>query len=456
MNQLVLEQIVRNGWSPIVYANLEGIVEFTNQAADELYGYETGELIGQHVDIFNSHLTLNTDEIVNDITTKGGWSGELIQRKKDDTTFTALLTVWLVYDENGVPIGYFSNSRDLSRSLEERSALMQKEAELNAIIQNTDDMILSIDKDYNIIQFNEALRAIVAQRGVEMTTGMSVLEILDPRDHEKVLEIYPDVLAGNRRKITEEFFYPDGSPGYVESFYNPIVSGDEITGISIFASNITERMLKEQKLKDTLNEKEILLQEIHHRLKNNLAVISGMLNLQVVNTDSEEVKRALNDSQSRIKSTAMVHEMLYENESLSDINFANYANRLLVTIKDSFNQKKDAVTVTVEGDPVSLDLEYAIPCGLILNELVTNAYKHAFKVGENGEINVTFKKENGHYVLTVADSGQGFENGQSIENSNSTGFTIVNSLVNQLSGTLSFESDNGLSCSVKFAVKEDE
>jgi two-component sensor histidine kinase/ligand-binding sensor domain-containing protein len=206
-----------------------------------------------------------------------------------------------------------------------------------------------------------------------------------------------------------------------------------------------------QNLSNALKEKEILLQEVHHRIKNNLAVISGLLQLQTINIANEEAQRILMESQLRIKSIALIHEKLYQNDTLANINFRKYIEELVEVIADSYNFEGKSIDVKLEVDNVNITLDQSIPCGLILNELVSNSFEHAFKGRNSGELLIRFKEQPDDSILfMVKDDGIGFPDDYSMENSSSLGVTLVHTLVQQLQGEISMNGKVGTEYKIIF------
>lgn len=190
-------------------------------------------------------------------------------------------------------------------------------------------------------------------------------------------------------------------------------------------------------LTKALGEKEVLIKEIHHRVKNNLAVISGMIELQRGYADNEFVNRVLSESQRRIQSIAMIHEKLYQNERLAEINFDKYVRELVDIISYSFNFEDKEIEVNIEVDDFKLSVDQGIPCGLILNELVSNAYEHAFKGQKEGTIEIRIKEgDSGLVTLMVADNGIGLPKDFNLQQQETLGITLVETLSNQLDGEL--------------------
>jgi two-component sensor histidine kinase len=216
----------------------------------------------------------------------------------------------------------------------------------------------------------------------------------------------------------------------------------------------TERDLRSSvdKLESALTEKTVLLQEVHHRVKNNLAVICSLLNLKASVAD-DPAKRALEESQRRVHSIALIHEHLYGSEHLDRINFAEYAQQLVQALHSSFAGESARIVIRLEFEPIDVSVHQAVPAALILNELVSNALKHAFPGGRRGEIHVTFRKSGpGYLQLAVEDDGVGSPNVLVEGKRTSLGLQIVRILTAQLSGTLEQEPGSGMRVALRFPV----
>jgi two-component sensor histidine kinase len=220
------------------------------------------------------------------------------------------------------------------------------------------------------------------------------------------------------------------------------------------ATDISDRKAAEQQLRDSLREKEVLLKEVHHRVKNNLQIISSLLNLQARETEHPAAVRALRDSQSRIHSMALIHEQLYRSDNLASIDFAEYVRELTAHVSRSVGAAAQRVSVRVEVDPTPLPLDLAVPCGMIINELFTNAVEHAFPEGGGGEIAVGFRTCRGRRELTVSDNGVGLPASGARESSESLGLKVVHALCEQLGGELRLEHDGGTQCTILFGPGE--
>jgi len=208
---------------------------------------------------------------------------------------------------------------------------------------------------------------------------------------------------------------------------------------------------KEDELRRLLDEKETLLKEVHHRVKNNLQVISSLLRMQGDLLTDHRAAAALRDSQRRIASMAHIHELLYSSQCMDQIDFADYARMLIADLMQTYNGLGHGVTACLNTAHVLLKVDQAIPCGLILNELVTNAVKYAYPPGASGEIVVELRESAAAVVtLSVADRGIGLPEGFDWQNAKSMGLPIVDLLTNQLAGTLRVQTNPGAAFTIEF------
>jgi PAS domain S-box-containing protein len=214
---------------------------------------------------------------------------------------------------------------------------------------------------------------------------------------------------------------------------------------SLIFRDISDWKKHEDDLQQSLDEKTTLLSEIHHRIKNNLAVISGLLDLQMEKFEDENIQFALQDSQRRIRTIANIHEKLYQSETLSDIGSEQFIEDLLEAIHETYETRGGRqITYKATIDDIKLDMDQAVPIGLILNELTSNAYKHAFEDQDQGIISVEFSTEGTCVYLRVADDGKGLPEDFGIQQSNSLGMKLIENLTLQLDGELEYRNlDNG-------------
>ncbi len=251
--------------------------------------------------------------------------------------------------------------------------------------------------------------------------------------------------AGTGKPVVLRWVCRDGRIVWMEHRTIPIYdgSGATIAGEGI-AIDITGRIKAEKALRVSLEEKEALLKEIHHRVKNNLQIVSSLLSLQTEHVAPERALEALRESQARVRSMAMIHEQLYSSGDLARIDFDRYVRDLAGYIFRTYSAEATGISLEVDVQSIALGIDRAIPCGIIINELLTNALKHAFPHGSAGSVLVRFAKGgNGEIVLTVEDDGVGLPEDLDPATSSSLGLELVQTLVEQIKGRMSMESAGG-------------
>jgi two-component sensor histidine kinase len=219
--------------------------------------------------------------------------------------------------------------------------------------------------------------------------------------------------------------------------------------------NITQQEEKyrhlSEKLQDSLTEKVILLKEIYHRVKNNLQVITSLLNLQSEMADVPSIREALITSAARVKSMALVHEMLYQHENLAKISMQDYIDTLIKYLREIYNGLSDKIQFKKEINPITLNIDEAIPCGLIINEVVSNAFKHAFPNNQSGEIQISLKEVDNQIALIINDNGVGITPDLDPQNTPSLGLKLMHNLTRQLNGKIILERKMGTMVTLFFS-----
>ncbi|HXU28503.1 MAG TPA: PAS domain S-box protein [Bacteroidia bacterium] len=354
---------------------------------------------------------------------------------------------------NNKIVGVSVFSKDVTEQKEIQQKILNTQTQLAAIINNTTDIVVSIDKNYNVVQFNQLLFQMVKGRdGVELKEGMSVFVTMDESHHDDMKNIYQRVFNEGQSLVAVEIFSIGGDKKrYFESNYNPIKQGAETVGIAIFSRDISEKIASETDLREALREKEILLKEVHHRVKNNLQVISSILNLQTSYVKDKETANILRECQNRIKTMAFIHESLYQTKDFSQINFSEYITNLVKNLFYSYDANQQKIKANFDVDTIFLNLDTSIPCGLIVNELVSNAFKYAFADGSQGFISVKLKDiGNNKIKMLVADNGKGMPANIDFKNTESLGLQLVNILTEQINGTITLDKTNGTSFEIIF------
>ncbi|MHB8093489.1 MAG: PAS domain S-box protein [Candidatus Aminicenantales bacterium] len=376
--------------------------------------------------------------------------------EKIEINFTPL-DIWLsisVYSpELGCFVAVFENITGRKRTEEEarKAQLLLK----SSIESPKEVIILSIDKQYRYLYFNawhkDVMRAAYTS---DVRIGMNLLECISAEDdRQKAKFNYDRALAGESHSTIEE--YGDIERFYYETFYSPIIDENgETIGATAFARNVTDRKRAEAALKESVRQKEVLMKELQHRVKNSLAVVSGLLGLEMENLADARSREVFVSTRSRIRSISSLYEQLYGTADVAHVDLRRYISHLVETLLDTYAPKTGNIKLTMELDEVTLDTKRAVPLGLILNELVMNAIKYAHPPGEKGNIRVVLERSADRITLGVSDDGVGLPEGFDPQTSGGTGWSLVRMLANEIDGRLTVASGAGCRVSLAFDLKE--
>ena len=330
-------------------------------------------------------------------------------------------------------------------------------ARLEAIFENSSHVMWTMNRKYQFTSFNENFSKLVdlifAAKPKKLARPFNKFEELEGFDQNHWTEAHNTVFGGERTNFITKSITQKGDVIYMDVYMNPIY--DDKMGVleaSGIAHDITDKVIAEFKLTESLKEKEVLIKEIHHRVKNNLQVISSIFNLQSAFTEEEKIKEVLRESQNRIKSMAYIHESLYKSRQMGKIDFEQYVKELSKNLINSYVYKDNEISLLTETESVLLDLDIAIPCGLIVNEIVSNSLKHAFRESSNGIIAVFLKKLKNRVRLRISDDGIGIRENIFGEESNSLGIQLIQTLIEQIKGEIVIDGKDGTSIEITFPL----
>ncbi|MBK9248257.1 MAG: PAS domain S-box protein [Ignavibacteria bacterium] len=315
---------------------------------------------------------------------------------------------------------------------------------LKSILESPKGMIIfSLDTEYNYLAYTKSHKTTMKNIwGKEIKIGMNMLDLIaDTSVRAKAKINYDKALRGEQLLFIEELDNETNTRTFWENRYSPIITeNNSIIGLTVFVSDVTERKTAEEQIRNALREKEALLKEIHHRVKNNMQIISSLLHLQAQFVPDKQLAEALVESQNRVKSMSLVHEQLYQTDMFYSVNIGEYMRQLSARLLGSIGKIQQGVLFEFLNDeqPVFVNLDTAIPLGLIVNELVTNSLKYAFSDRSHGKITISIHKiADTEYELSVQDDGIGIPDWLDITKAETLGLQIVQTLSEQLGGTFS-------------------
>ena len=350
---------------------------------------------------------------------------------------------------------------DITERKQAENALRESEEKYRLIVDNTRDIIFMLNVAGEFIYVSPSVKNALGYNQSDLI-GHPFQSIMQEED-------IPNVITAVGRNVRDGYTFPNGiefrfrNTSGQSRWYNGVgnavadVDGKFLTFLGV-ARDVTERKKAEEQIRESLLEKETLLKEVHHRVKNNMQVISSLLRLQEGIVKDKASAMLLRDSQNRIQSMALVYNKLYQSENLANINMTDYINELTSGLVKSYASNPNGITVSIVSTGVYLTVDIAIPCGLVINELVTNSLKYAFPENITGQISVSLKEDaDNMLVLTVSDNGVGIPDGIDLLNNSTLGLKLVGNLVqNQLGGKIELDRRKGTDFKITFRRAKEE
>lgn len=377
----------------------------------------------------------------------------LLPSSVQEDVFTQLAFTIIIF----YPLATVITGKVLSDQLEIRhlyALARENEEKFRAIFNSTNEAIFLHDAETGmIVDFNDRTLDLYKLESRDLVLNNFVRNISSGDEKynpqkglenlKKAVELGSYTFDWHARKGNDELFWVEVSLRYIQ-----IADKGHVIAV---VRNIDDRKNQEEVTKKNLREKEVLLAEIHHRVKNNLAIISGLIGLQLDTVSDSSAREILEETDKRIRSISLVHELVYNNEQLESVDFATFLHELIPILDTFSNQQNKAIEISIDADPVQIELNKSVPCALITTEILTNCYKHAFKNRDSGNVRITLKKSENKVYLTVQDDGIGVNNINSLEEGESFGYTIINGLTQQIDGSISFENSSpGLKVTLTF------
>ena len=381
------------------------------------------------------------------------WGSEYRFRKADGAYAHVADQTYLLRDDGGSPVRMVGSMRDVTELKQNHATLRESEARFHMLADTAPVLIWMAGADSRCAYFNQPWLDFVG-RPIEQEVGNGWVDHVHPDDVSGCMETYRAVFQG-RRPFTREYRLRRGDGEYrwmLETGVPRFALDGAFTGYIGTCIDITERKLAEDGTRIALEQREALLKEIHHRVKNNLQIVSSLLNLQSNANRNKKVAHLLKECQLRVMSIGLLHETLYRSGNLSKVAMMEYIRALTDHLLRSYGVDSDTIAVTVDVDQIGLNIETALPCGLILDELLSNCLKHAFPEGRRGEIHVELRSNPDQTVtLRVKDNGVGIPEAVNLEEVRSLGLELVELFSDKLEGVPEFHRDNGTEFRLRFA-----
>ncbi|WLE98613.1 MAG: PAS domain S-box protein [Candidatus Electrothrix communis] len=456
----------------IISIDIIGAVITLNGATESLLGYSEDEAIGKNL----LELIYDQEEIkqyAEELSQEAGcrvepdiemltfnacrknqsYEQEWSYLSKTGERFPVRQAVTVIRDGNNDITGFLIIASDI-REIKAAEQALRETAALNDKIIHEAPVGLAI--------YDKSGQCIIANDSAAKMIGASLPQILEQNYNDLeswrksgLLNIAQKSLTERKRYYYEfDIITSFDRYGFFNSVFVPFTLHDELH-LMLMIDDITERKQAEKRQRANLAEKEALLKEIHHRVKNNMQIAASLMFLQAQSVENPEALRVLQDSQERIKSMGLVHELLYKSGNLSKVPFNEYIETLVQSLQGSYGENnQQGISFHVEADGIALPVDTAVPCGLITNELITNSFKYAFTDNRPGKIIVRFIQEDDLYILTVSDNGIGLPADYDWKSAKSLGLNLVRTLAGQLDAEVRFENDNGLKTSLIFKAPD--
>ena len=447
--------LVETSPDAVTMTDLEGNITYVSRRALQIHGYDIAEeLIGKNAFVFIAPEDQErAAENMKKTLDEGGVRNlEYAMKKKDGSQFIGEINASLIKDFKGEPKAVIAITRDITERKKAEQELSDSERKFRSVVENANDAIYIITaKGFEYV--NSAF---------ERLTGFSSKQVCGERfdfwniihpDDIKVIKDREDARRKGKDVPSRYEFRvlaKDGNTKMVESATVHIGKKGELKVMGILR-DVSDRKQAEEKIKSSLHEKDVLLREIHHRVKNNMQIISSLLRLQSRSIGDDHMVDVFKESQNRIRSMALIHEKLYQTEDFTRINFAEYIRSLIVHLFHTYQANPNSVRMKTEMEEVFLDINRAIPCGLIINEVVSNSLKYAFPGNKKGEVCIKLSSNRQKKIkLILSDSGIGLPKSINLLEPETLGLQLVSDLITQMEGTVRLERTKGTAYHISF------
>jgi PAS domain S-box-containing protein len=448
----VLSGVIDQNGLGVSLADSKGNLMYVNETCATMHGWTPDDLLGQPASILyaspESRKTGDTDQGIQPIVAR---SGEYRQFRRDGSVFRAVSNSVPFQDNGGETIGALTTMREVSESEATEQALQENRNRLEDIVDSVTDHIIMLDEELYIVWANRVARDLFGRD----TVGRKCYAAFHGRDRACRQCIVEEAFADG--EVHEQESQVKGADGLKRTYWSTAkvaerYENDRPKMVVQVSRDITERKRSEKQIKASLEEKEALLREIHHRVKNNLQVISSLLRLQSRYCDNKGWRETFNECEQRVQSISLVYEKLHGSEDSVGIDFHSYCKSLVPHLYSIFDVDPQRIRLTTDIDRITVGPDSAVPCGLIVNELLSNCLKHAFPDSETGHIEVSLKMGRDNLIeLAVRDDGIGLPPDFDLESTDTLGLRLVKTLAKQLHATTQVDSEKGTRFTIAFS-----
>ncbi|PJZ45183.1 PAS domain S-box protein [Leptospira brenneri] len=434
--------MLNNVLDAVIGTDFSHRINYWNKAAEKIYLWKAEEVMGKSVleVLKTDYLNLSSEQVMQRVNLDGSFIGEVVQYAKDGSIRNIEVNQVLLDDESDLPIGYIAVGRDISDRLNAMRRVKESEAKLTEIIESAMDAIISIDQSKKIILFNGAAEKMFGYQSLEII-GQPLDQLIPMNfrsQHDSNIDSFSK--TGVSRRAMGALGQISGLRANGEEF--PIeasisqISVKEEKLFTVILRDVSVRNLSESRIQKLLLEKENILKEIHHRVKNNMSSIFTLLTLQARAQSESSVQTILYEAAGRVKSMIVLYDKLYHSETDNTVSLQDYFPAIFNEIVAIF-PKKVEVKMNILEDTIELNAKLLSSLGIILNELITNSMKHAFNETTNAEIGLKIFRADKKLYLEYSDTGIGIPPSISFENSPGFGLQLIGMLVDQIEGKIS-------------------
>jgi PAS domain S-box-containing protein len=446
--------------------DLQGRYTFVNQAVRKAYGYGVQEMIGHHFSEFmtSNQAQINQETFVRVLQGVSLFHYESQFIHKDGRLLYLSSNMIALRDDVGKVLGATGTTLDITPFKQTEAALRASQAKLSTILDSAIAVIINLrvfaDQDWEYDYFSSGAEIMYGYTPEELIADKNLwLSRVLSEDVEMILKVaFENIFVEHTTHIEYRFRHKNGTVQW--NSFTMFSKRDEAANCWVVTkvdTDINERKLVEEKLKVSVQEKEALLKEVHHRVKNNLQVISSLLDFQAQHIKEPRALESFQASQNRVKSIALIHEKLYQSESFAQVNLAEYIHNLTTHLIQTYTLNPDNIALQFRLDEVFCSLDIAVPCGLLINELVSNALKHGLPGNSQGTIWVELhllamdsEFNQPQFWIIVGNDGIKLSELPSMSSLESVGFQLIYALIQQLHGKLEFDTSRGTEFKISF------